>query len=167
MEQAPLIINTGSAGGTNWWLWGTVILVGALAVGGIVFSIWSHQTNANNILSVNENTRNLNQITRDNVLNMDEKITNLETGFQTYGSQITKLESNNIENVKLLSESTLEISTEALIVSIARLVDGFNLLTERVITIESRLDTITGGTPRPSGMFRSPVLNIKNNNDNL
>lgn len=46
--------------------------------------------------------------------------------------------------------------------------DGFTILEERTNTIETRLETITGGvTPRPSGMFRSPTLNIRTNNDNL
>jgi hypothetical protein len=117
---------------------------------------------------------------------VNEKVSNLETGFQDFGEKIVKLEANNIENVKLLSESTLEISkeakeffgnvmesntaTEALIVSIAKLVDGFDIVSERLTTIETRLDTITGQTvttPRPSGMFRAPTLNIRNNNDNL
>lgn len=218
VEQAPLVINTGSASGTNWWLWGTVILVGALAVGGIVLTIWSHQTNAINIAQIGTDTRNIantlntkidnvNERVTRNISQIDynnnyttkmcnnvdtkidlvnEKVTNLETGFQDFGEKIVKLESNNIENVKLLSESTLEISkeakeffgnviesntaTEALIVSIAKLVDGFDLLSEKLITIETRLDTITGQTvttPRPSGMFRAPTLNIRNNNDNL
>lgn len=216
VEQAPIVINTGANSGTNWWLWGTVIVVGVIAIGGIALMVWSHNTNANNILSVNENTRNLNQITRASILNMDEKITrtsqqmqaldaanskianelkeiniltnekitNLDNGFQTFGTQIAKLESNNIENVKILSQNTLAISTEAktffgnvlesntateaLIVSIAQLVDGFNLVTEHITTVEARLDSMTGTTtPRSTISLRSIIPTRVNNPTNI
>jgi hypothetical protein len=216
LEQAPIVINTGANSGTNWWLWGTVIVIGVIAIGGIALTIWSHNTNANNILSVNENTRNLNQITRDSILNMDEKITrtsqqmqaldaanskianelkeiniltkekitNLDNGFQTFGTQIAKLESNNIENVKILSQNTLAISTEAktffgnvlesntateaLIVSIAQLVDGFNIVTDHITTVEARLDSMTGTTtPRSTISLRSIIPTRVNNPTNI
>lgn len=216
VEQAPIVINTGASTGTNWWLWGTVIVVGAIAIGGIALMVWSHNTNANGIVELAENTRNLNQVTRSSVLNMNEKITrvaqqmkeldsangkisnelkeingllnekitNIEGEFQTFGTQISKLEENNIENVKILAQNTLEISTEAkeffgnvlesntateaLIVSIAKLVDGFNVVTERIVTVETRLDSMTGATtPRSSMAFRSIIPTKLNNPTNL
>lgn len=217
VEQAPIVINTGANSGTNWWLWGTVIVIGVLAIGGIALTIWSHNTNANNMLSVNENvkkvntslndvnnnlneriTRNVSQIDYNNNYTtkmcnnvntkidlVNQKIVNLEEGFQTFGSQITKLEANNIENVKILSQNTLEISqeakeffgnvlesntaTEALIVSIAQLVDGFNIVTERLVTTETRLDSMTGAvtTPRSSMSFRSIIPTKLNNPTNF
>ena len=56
VEQAPIVINTGAETGTNWWLWGTVIVIGVLAVGAIIIGVWS---NANNIAETSEASLNL------------------------------------------------------------------------------------------------------------
>lgn len=216
VEQAPIIINTQTSSGINWWLWGTVIVVGVITVGGIIFMIWSHNTNANNILSVNETVGNVSQATRATVLNIDEKITrnaqqmqelnaingklsnelkelniltnekitNLEQGFQTFGAKILKVEENNQSNINLLSQSTLEITkeakeffkeatevssaSEAMILTISKLFDGFTLLEDKVNTLEAKIDSITGATSPRSSLFRpgNAMKNIvKPNND--
>jgi hypothetical protein len=213
VEQAPIIINTGASSGTNWWMWGTIIVVGVIAVGGIAFMVWSHNTNANNMLDLNNIASEINNNTHEAIKQVDckttrvgqymdqlnsqvneklnsvntktnllnEKTTNLENGFIKFGEQIAQLENNNIKNVKILSEETLEISkeaksfftnvmesntaSEALIVSIAKLVDGFNIVTERLITAETRIDSMTGvTTPRTSMSFRHiPTTRLNNN----
>lgn len=209
MKQAPIIINTVTESGTNWWLWGTVIAVGIIAVVGVGIAIWSHQSNASNIVntsqanynfskSLNEKIDIVGQHTsvidkqvdlifknqsrivqslenKDQLLN--EKITNLEGGFQEFGSKITILEEKNLENVKLLSEETLKITreaknffgevldsntaTEGLILSIAKLYDGFTLLEDRVNTTEAKIESITGGaTQSPRNIFTRNVPNL-------
>lgn len=217
MEQVPVVINTGGTSGTNWMLWGAL---GLVVIAGVAFMIWSHNTNANGILELNNITQQINNNTYETIRQVDvkstrvgqhmdqlvskvdeklnsvntktdllkEKITNLETGFQGFGEKIVKLEENNLANIKLLSEESLKLTTEskgffkevlesntateALWVSIAKLYDGFTLLDERTSVTETRLDTFTEQkppvtTPRPSGMFRTPTLNLRNNNDNL
>jgi hypothetical protein len=196
VEQAPIVINTGASSGTNWWMWGGIILVGVIAVGAIVLTLWSHNTNANNIIEIGNNTVNVSNILNTQIENANERITsnlsqleynnnyttkmcndinikidlvnekiqNVESGFQECGVKITELEKNNIENIKLLSEETLNITkeakrffseviesntaTEALIVSIAKLYDGFTILftilEDKVNTMEGRVESITG-----------------------
>lgn len=209
VDQAPIVINTGASTGTSWWVWGTVAVVGAIAIGAIIFTYWSHQTNANNMLDLNDITYEINKNTNEAIREIDvkttragqymdqltsnvnlkinsvdtktdlvnKKIIDLENGFQEFGIKIAKLEENNIENVKILSENTLEMSkeakeffgnvlesntaTEALIVSIAKLVDGFNEVTERLITTETKLESLTGATTPRSSMYRTtPTMNI-------
>jgi hypothetical protein len=217
VEQAPIVINTGANSGTNWWLWGTVIVVGAIAIGGIAFMVWSHNTNANNMANLADQTASLTTNVRTQINNIDqkathintqvdllftnhgkaldslentnkllnEKITNLDKGFKDFGSQISKLEANNIENIQILAKNTLNISEEsqkfftnvletesasdALVVIITKMMDGFNILENDLKTVETRVDSITGQvtTPRGSAFFtRMPSTRINTTNIN-
>lgn len=214
-EQAPIIINTGASSGINWWLWGTVIVIGVIALGAAGFAFWSHQTNATNIVETSNASLNLsrsldakitlidqkathinNQVdllftnhgkALDSLKNTDtllhEKINNLEEGFQDFGTKSMKLEANNLENTKLLASQTLEISkeakeffgnviesnnaTEALIVTIAKIYDGFTILEENQNVISAKLESMTGTTTPRSSMFRPIVPSRLNNPTNI
>jgi predicted nucleic acid-binding Zn-ribbon protein len=116
---------------------------------------------------------------------LNEKITNLDKGFKDFGSQISKLEANNIENIQILAKNTLNISEEsqkfftnvletesasdALVVIITKMMDGFNILENDLKTVETRVDSITGQvtTPRGSAFFtRMPSTRINTTNIN-
>lgn len=218
-EHAPIIINTGNEAGTNWWLWGTVIVVGCIAIGALGFAFWSHQTTNTNIVSISESqltySRGLNNTInhvdektahinnqvdllfknhgkaidilkeKDDLLNL--KITNLETGFEEFGSKITLLEEKNVENMKLLSGETLKITqeaksffgevldassaSEAITLAVAKLYDGFEVLSEKVNTVEAKVDSITGTTQAniisPRNTFLTNITRTKLNKDDI
>ncbi len=124
MEQAPIVINTGSASGMNWWLWGTVILVGAIAVGAVVLTVWSHNTNANNMADLADNTatsltnlnttiNNVNSANRTLKQQIDLNNTTVRDYVVNFNNHITTVEKkidNNIEAVNVLKENYEKIT---------------------------------------------------------
>lgn len=138
VEQAPIIINTASNTGTNWWIWGTIALVGVIAVGGIIFTIWSHNTNATNGAdlarstgemgkSLNsridlsnqksiilENQINLNlEATRKHVENINEHFNLLDKKIDNNFTAVEALKDNYEKIIQLNNQNTLELSQKS------------------------------------------------------
>lgn len=159
VEQAPIIINTASNTGTNWWMWGTVMVIGVIAVGGIIFAIWSHNTNATNGAdlarstgemgkSLNsridlsnqksiilENQINLNsEATRKHVENINEHFNLLDKKIDNNFTAVEALKDNYEKIIQLNNQNTLELSQKSY------------SLSEKAVSMMQEMSEVSGAT---------------------
>lgn len=94
VEEVPQVINNG----TNWWLWGTVIAVGLISIAGIIFIIYSNNSNANNIANITEFNIEVNDRLKDEITyikhqtdSLHHEIENLNYICTKHGSSIEGL----------------------------------------------------------------------------
>ena len=159
VEQVPIVINTASETGTNWWMWGAIAIV-AIGVGiAIGMTIWSHNINAANGADLARNTGEMgkslnnrmdhiannnmilnNQInlnseaTRKHVENINEHFTLLDKKIDNNFTAVEVLKDNYEKIIKLGNQNTLELSQKS-----------YNL-SEKAVTMMQEMSEVSSAT---------------------
>lgn len=138
VEQAPVIINTVSDTGTNWWMWGAIAIVAIGVCVAIGFTIYSHNINAINGANLSdsctETSRNLtsridhianNNMILNNQINLNSEsvrnhVENINKHFKLIDNKIDNnftavevLQENYEKIIKLGNQNTLELSQKS------------------------------------------------------
>ena len=136
-----------------------MIVIGVIAIGGIALTIWSHNTNANNVSDLATNTAELgkglngridltnqnlkvlqDQITQNStstrayVVNIEEHFSAVEEKINNNFSAVTVLKDNYEQITKLSNSNTLELSQKSV------------KLSEKAVNIMQEMSEISSAT---------------------
>lgn len=122
VEQIPqLIIQQTSQiveSSTNWWQWGAIGCVCLIAIGGIIFMVWSHNQSANNLIDanqINERVTRLSQQFDFNDAHYSTMYSNIDKKILDLENKVQKVSANLVDVNKIDNSNVLKFSQESLI----------------------------------------------------
>jgi hypothetical protein len=106
IQQVPQVIESS----TNWWQWGAIGCVCLIAVGGIIFMVWSHNQSMNGIIDTNENVKNVIVNVKDMNTHINERITRSASQIDYNNNYTTNLFKGLDKKVDLIDEKVKDLN---------------------------------------------------------
>jgi hypothetical protein len=106
IQQVPQVIESS----TNWWQWGAIGCVCLIAVGGIIFMVWSHNQSMNGIIDTNENVASLSENIKNSTTHINERITRSASQIDYNNNYTTNLFKGLDKKVDLIDEKVKDLN---------------------------------------------------------
>lgn len=175
VEKAPLIVNTGQSSGTNWWLWGGIIVIGVIATVALGYSAWSHHVNSTNLASsindnisvynnmntqinnVNERVSLLSNLTGYQLREVNKKIDLVNVKVENLSNTISGVSQELVKVQELPNDSLLKLSQQSLTLS-----ENANVALSDIAQSTSTVEATTLGLVKVFELVKDYMLKVDN-----